>query len=201
MTRKNLRNLAIFVLAATLFTPMARSGKKKANSEAAEGSEAAVIRNLDIFNSLYKELNTFYVDTLNAKKHIETAINSMLDEIDPYTEYINDDNQDDFLVISTGEYGGIGSYIMERKTGGVFISGPYADSPAARAGLKCGDQIIMIDGDSVASLKSAEVSKRLKGQANTQIKVTIKRPYTPTASRRSPSPARKSNSTPSPTTA
>ena len=178
MTRKNLRNLAIFVLAATLFTPMAWSGKKKANGEAAEGSEAAVIRNLDIFNSLYKELNTFYVDTLNAKKHIETAINSMLDEIDPYTEYINDDNQDDFLVISTGEYGGIGSYIMERKTGGVFISGPYADSPAARAGLKCGDQIIMIDGDSVASLKSAEVSKRLKGQANTQIKVTIKRPYT-----------------------
>ena len=157
---------------------MAWSGKKKAKGEAAEGSEAAVIRNLDIFNSLYKELNTFYVDTLNAKKHIETAINSMLDEIDPYTEYINDDNQDDFLVISTGEYGGIGSYIMERKTGGVFISGPYADSPAARAGLKCGDQIIMIDGDSVASLKSAEVSKRLKGQANTQIKVTIKRPYT-----------------------
>lgn len=178
MTRKNLRNLAIFVLAATLFTPMAWSGKKKAKGEAAEGSEAAVIRNLDIFNSLYKELNTFYVDTLNAKKHIETAITSMLDEIDPYTEYINDDNQDDFLVISTGEYGGIGSYIMERKTGGVFISGPYANSPAARAGLKCGDQIIMIDGDSVASLKSAEVSKRLKGQANTQIKVTIKRPYT-----------------------
>ena len=80
---------------------MAWSGKKKAKGEAAEGSEAAVIRNLDIFNSLYKELNTFYVDTLNAKKHIETAINSMLDEIDPYTEYINDDNQDDFLVISS----------------------------------------------------------------------------------------------------
>ena len=86
MTRKNLRNLAIFVLAATLFTPMAWSGKKKAKGEAAEGSEAAVIRNLDIFNSLYKELNTFYVDTLNAKKHIETAINSVLDEVDPYTE-------------------------------------------------------------------------------------------------------------------
>ena len=114
----------IFILCITvtvIFAPTAFSEQKGVADAASTLNEAAVIRNLDIFNSLYKELNTFYVDTLNAKKHIETAINSMLDEIDPYTEYINDDNQDDFLVISTGEYGGIGSYIMERKTGGVFI--------------------------------------------------------------------------------
>ncbi|MDO4971255.1 MAG: S41 family peptidase [Bacteroidales bacterium] len=177
MTRKKIRNLAICALAATLFAPMAFSEGKNDKETVKDNSEAAVIRNLDIFNSLYKELNTFYVDTLDAKKHIETAINAMLDEIDPYTEYITDDGQDDFMVISTGEYGGIGSYIMQRKTGGVFISGPYAGSPAARAGLKCGDQIIMIDNDSVSTWKSDQVSKRLKGQANTQIKVTVKRPY------------------------
>lgn len=179
MTKRKFRNLALATAVAAIFAPAAFSEQKGGNDAASALNDAAVIRNLDIFNSLYKELNTFYVDTLNAKKHIETAINAMLDEIDPYTEYISDDAQDDFMVISTGEYGGIGSYIMERKTGGVYISGPYAGSPAARAGLKSGDQIIMIDGDSVAGWKSDKVSKRLKGQANTQIKLTIKRPYTP----------------------
>lgn len=178
MTRNRLRNLAIFILTAIFFVPAALSEKKGANDEATE-SQAAVIRQLDIFGSLYKELNALYVDTLNAKKNIETAINAMLDGIDPYTEYINDDDQDDFMVISTGEYGGIGSYIMQRKSGGVFISGPYAGSPAARAGLKCGDRIIMIDSDSVASWNQDRVSKRLKGQANTQISITVNRPYTP----------------------
>ncbi len=179
MTRNKIRNLALAAALAAVFAPAAFSEQKGGADAASALNDAAVIRNLDIFNSLYKELNTFYVDTLNAKKHIETAINAMLDEIDPYTEYIPDDAQDDFMVISTGEYGGIGSYIMERKTGGVYISGPYAGSPAARAGLKSGDQIIMIDGDSVAGWKSDKVSKRLKGQANTQITVTVKRPYTP----------------------
>lgn len=178
MTRNRLRNLAIFILTAIFFVPAALSEKKGAIDEATE-SQAAVIRQLDIFGSLYKELNALYVDTLNAKKNIETAINAMLDGIDPYTEYINDDDQDDFMVISTGEYGGIGSYIMQRKSGGVFISGPYAGSPAARAGLKCGDRIIMIDSDSVASWNQDRVSKRLKGQANTQISITVNRPYTP----------------------
>ncbi|MDO4511086.1 MAG: S41 family peptidase [Bacteroidales bacterium] len=173
MKRYHFKNFVLVVLGALIFAPLAFGEQKKGK----EGSDAAVIRNLDIFNSLYKELHNFYVDTLNAKKHIETAINSMLDEIDPYTEYISDESQDDFMVISTGEYGGIGSYIMQRKGGGVYISGPYAGSPAARAGLKCGDQIIMIDGDSTATWTSDQVSKRLKGQANTQIKVTVKRPY------------------------
>lgn len=179
MTRNRLRNLAIFILTAIFFVPDALSEKKGASDDAATESQAAVLRQLDIFGSLYKELNALYVDTLNAKKNIETAISAMLDGIDPYTEYINDDDQDDFMVISTGEYGGIGSYIMQRKSGGVFISGPYAGSPAARAGLKCGDRIIMIDSDSVASWSQDRVSKRLKGQANTQISITVNRPYTP----------------------
>ena len=142
--------------------------------------DAAVARSLDIFNTLYKELNTFYVDTINAQKTIENAINAMLDDIDPYTEYIPAKETDEFMTLSTGEYGGIGSYLMERTVDGrkgVYISGPYEGSPAARAGLRSGDRIIMIDGDSTAGWASDQVSKHLKGQANTHLTVTVVRPY------------------------
>lgn len=170
---KKLRNLALAALAIGLVTPAAITGQSKKQSD-----DAAVIRNLDIFNSIYKELNTFYVDTLDAKQTITTAINSMLDNIDPYTEYIPAEDQDDFMVISTGEYGGIGSYIMTRHDStGVCISEPYEGSPAAKAGLKPGDRIVAIDGDSATKWKDGQVSKRLKGQANTQLKLTVVRPY------------------------
>ena len=165
---KTLRNLALAALAIGLAAPAAITGQSKKQSD-----DAAVIRNLDIFNSIYKELNTFYVDTLDAKQTITTAINSMLDNIDPYTEYIPAEDQDDFMVISTGEYGGIGSYIMTRHDStGVCISEPYEGSPAAKAGLKPGDRIVAIDGDTATKWKDGQVSKRLKGQANTQLKLT-----------------------------
>ena len=169
---KKIKNIALVALILALVTPAA-IGEEKQNDN------AAIIRNLDIFNSIYRELNTFYVDTLDVQKSIETAINAMLNEIDPYTEYIPAKDQDEFMVISTGEYGGIGSYIQERKEGGVYISGPYEGSPAARAGLKCGDRIIMIDGDSTTNWKSDKVSSHLKGQASTQLQVTVVRPYDP----------------------
>lgn len=165
--------IAVVVLAAALvMAPQALSEKK-------DNSEAAIVRNLDIFNSLYKELNTYYVDTIDAQKSIETAINAMLDGIDPYTEYIPASSREEFQVISTGEYGGIGSYIQERRgeKKGVYISGPYQDSPAARAGLRTGDRIIVIDGDSVTDLNSDKVSAKLKGLANTQVRLTVVRPY------------------------
>ena len=150
------------------------------DDDRAVNDDAAVARSLSIFNALYKELNTFYVDTINAQQSIENAINAMLDDIDPYTEYIPAKETDDFITISTGEYGGIGSYLMERTVNGkkgVYISGPYEGSPAARAGLRTGDRIIMIDGDSTANWTSDQVSKRLKGQANTHLTVTVVRPY------------------------
>ena len=151
----------------------------QAQSEKKDNSEVAIVRNLDIFNSLYKELNTFYVDTIDAQKSIETAINAMLEDIDPYTEYIPAKSRDEFQVISTGEYGGIGSYIQERRgeKKGVYISGPYKDSPAARAGVRTGDRIIMIDGDSVIGWSSDKVSEKLKGLANTKLRLTVVRPY------------------------
>lgn len=146
------------------------------DSEPLQNDNAAIARNLDIFNSVFKELNAFYVDTINSQKSIETAIGAMLDDIDPYTEYIPPKAQEDFMTISTGEYGGIGSVIMERK-GAVYISEPYENSPAARAGLRPGDKIVMVDNDSVVGWSSSKVSERLKGQANTKLTVTVERPF------------------------
>ncbi len=173
--KKTLKYLAWSFVALCLAAPMALADDEKAVND-----DAAVARSLDIFNSLYKELNTFYVDTIDAQKAIENAINAMLDDIDPYTEYIPATQADEFMTLSTGEYGGIGSYLMERTVDGkkgVYISGPYEGSPAARAGLKSGDRIIMIDGDSTAGWGSDQVSKRLKGQANTHLTVTVVRPW------------------------
>ena len=170
---KYLRFWAIAIIGTVFAAPMALG-----DSQARKGStEAEVIQQLDVLNSVVKELTTFYVDTLDAKKHIHTAIKAMLEDIDPYTEFISEEEQNDFLALSTGEYGGIGSYITQHKSGGVEISGPYEDSPAARAGLKCGDKILMIDNDSVDKCTTDEVSKRLKGQASTHLSITVKRPY------------------------
>lgn len=171
--KRYLRLSLATVLSSLLMVPALMADVKKDNSG------AAVARNLDIFNSLYKELNTFYVDTIDAQKSIETAINAMLDDIDPYTEYIPAKSQDDFMVISTGQYGGIGSYIQERKgeKAGVYISGPYKNSPAAKVGLRSGDRIMSIDGLDVTGWSSDSVSRHLKGQANTRVEVKVLRPY------------------------
>lgn len=167
---KTFKQLAVAAVVAAVAAPMALGGPKR-------GDDAAIVRNLDIFNSLYKELNTFYVDTLNPQKSIETAINAMLDDIDPYTEYYPAKKQDEITVMSTGEYGGIGSYIMQDKQKRVCISGPYDGSPAARAGLKAGDRIVKIDGKDATKWSQDKVSEALKGQANTSLSVTVVRPY------------------------
>lgn len=138
--------------------------------------KADISRNLDIFNSIYRELQTTYVDTIDANKSINTAINSMLNQIDPYTEYISEDAQKDFRTISSGEYAGIGSLIVQRDNN-VYISEPQPGSPALKAGLRPGDLIMVVNGDTTLGMSNEEVSKRLKGQPGTDVKVTVKRPY------------------------
>lgn len=144
---------------------------------ATRSNKAEITRNLDIFNSLYKELQTNYVDSIDAEKSINTAIAAMLNDIDPYTEYFPVSQQEDITMMTSGEYAGIGSVILEKPGKGVFISEPYEGSPAQKAGLRPGDHIIMVDNDTVTTWHSSQVSGKLKGQAGTQVKVTVNRPY------------------------
>ncbi len=144
---------------------------------ATRSNKAEITRNLDIFNSLYKELQTNYVDTIDAEKSITRAITAMLNDIDPYTEYFPASQQEDIAMMTSGEYAGIGSIIQQRPEGGVIISEPYEGSPAQMAGLRPGDLLLMIDNDSVTGWTSAKVSEKLKGQAGTNVRVTVDRPY------------------------
>lgn len=163
---KKLTIFAALLLAIGLLAPAATRSKK-----------SEISRNLDIFNAVYKDLQTFYVDSVDAEKSINTAIQAMLSEIDPYTEYYSAKEQEKFRTMNTGEYGGIGSIIQERPGGGVIVSEPYEGSPAALAGLRPGDVFLTIDGDSVTSWRSDKVSERLKGQSGTVLNVSVRRPY------------------------
>ena len=137
-----------------------------------ERFEAA--KNLDVYNALFKELTLFYVDTIDVKKTIQTNINSMLRRLDPYTEYIPEEEVSDFLQQTTGEYGGIGSLITSRE-GRVFISDPYEGLPAQQAGLQAGDELLEIDGVSLEGKNSTFASEHLKGQPNTKVKIKYQR--------------------------
>lgn len=141
-------------------------------------NKTRVNQNLTTFNAIYKELHTSYVDSLDSDKAIRNAIDAMLGQIDPYTEYYPAEEQDALRQLSSGEYSGIGSAIMQRD-GHVVLSDPQWGSPALQAGVKHGDVIVAIDGDTLPNgYTSAEASKRLRGQAGTPVKVTVKRPYT-----------------------
>ena len=139
-----------------------------------EDRDFKLLKNLDIYYSLFRELNVFYVDDIDPEKLIEKSINEMLQSLDPYTVYIPESGIDDFNFATTGKYGGIGSLI--RKSGDfAIISEVYKDFPADLAGLKAGDIIREIDGKSVEGLELNKVSDLLKGLPDTEVEVTIKR--------------------------
>ncbi len=144
-------------------------------SVAAPSNKKDVARNLEIFTQIYKTLNSMYVDTIDADKSITTAINAMLNQIDPYTEYISEEEREEFLSMSTGEFGGIGAYIGQNKAKETFVSEPQEGTPSDKAGLKAGDVFLTVDGDSVRTLGSDKVRNKLRGQAGTKLKVTVRR--------------------------
>lgn len=135
-----------------------------------------VAKNLDIFTTVYRELNNYYVDETDPGKLMKTAIDKMLKSLDPYTNYIPESEIEDFKFMTTGQYGGIGAVITKRKDF-VFISEPYQGFPAQKAGLMAGDKILKIDGESAKGKNTEEVSKALKGQPNTEVELLIERPY------------------------
>lgn len=133
-----------------------------------------ITRNLDIFATLFKEVNMYYVDDINPNKVIKTGIDAMLNSLDPYTDYIPEDEIEDYRTMTTGQYGGVGALIGSRS-GRTLVLMPHQDSPASKAGLKISDEIIKIDGIDIRNKSSQDVNKLLRGQANTVVKLTILR--------------------------
>lgn len=131
-------------------------------------------RNLDIFNTLFKELDLYYVDTIKTEEVVRNGINSMLAQLDPYTQYIPESEKEDFTTMTTGEYGGIGSIIQQRE-GKVIIAEPYEGMPAQIHDLRPGDAILEIDGVSMVGKEVAQVSEKLKGAPNTKMTLKIER--------------------------
>ena len=140
--------------------------------------DVSVSRNLATFNSIVKELELNYVDTIRPKEAFGAAIGAFLSTVDPYTEYYSAEDRNELTKITTGEYdyAGIGSFIMQRD-GSSFISGPMEGAPAARAGLRSGDKIISVDTTDTSNMGSAEVSSLLRGLAGTPVNVTVQRPF------------------------
>jgi len=134
-----------------------------------------IAKNLDIFATLFKEVNAYYVDEVDPQKLIRKGIDGMLESLDPYTDFIPEEELEGFRITTTGQYAGIGALIgvVNKKT---VITHPYKNFPAYNAGLKVGDEIIAVDGVEVQGRSTTEVSSLLKGAAKTDVEIKIRRP-------------------------
>lgn len=133
-----------------------------------------IAKNLDIFATLFKELNIYYVDETNPGDLMKTGIDAMLNKLDPYTNFIPESDIEDYRFMTTGQYGGIGA-LIRKKDDYVIIAEPYENFPAHKAGLMAGDIILEINGKSAKDKSANEMSKILKGQPGTEVKLLIKR--------------------------
>jgi carboxyl-terminal processing protease len=133
-----------------------------------------ISKNLDIFATLYREVNAYYVDDIDAGKLMRKAIDEMLNSLDPYTNYISESEIEDFRFQMTGQYGGIGSQIGQ-KGEYIMITDPYEGYPAQKEDLRAGDILLEVEGNSVKGKNSSDISKLLKGQPGTKVKLKIKR--------------------------
>lgn len=133
-----------------------------------------ISKSLSIFNSVLREVDLYYADSLNHEKIVKSAVDQMLRNLDPYTVYIPESESDDITFMTTGEYGGIGA-IITKTSEGICISEPYEGMPAQKHGLKAGDILLEIDGEKTTNFTVSEASSKLKGTPNTEIKLKIKR--------------------------
>lgn len=129
-----------------------------------------ISKNLDVFNTLYRELNIAYVDETKPGQLMKTGIEAMLASLDPYTNYIAENDIEDYRMMTTGEYGGIGALIQDVNKR-ITITEPYEGFAAYRAGLRAGDEIIEVNGINVVGKKTEDITTMLKGQAGTPIKL------------------------------
>ena len=161
---KNIR----LVLILLVFTAMTAVGQNKNNN-------FEISKSLDIYNNVLRQLNMFYVDEINPAELNESAINAMLDGLDPYTVFIPESQIEDVKLMTTGEYGGIGA-LIQYSDGKSMISEPYEGFPAAKAGLIPGDVFLEINGVNVEGKMTNEVSELLKGTPGTIVKLKMQRP-------------------------
>jgi carboxyl-terminal processing protease len=168
---------------ATLIVVMA--GAVFFSFKTGDGHSFSISKNLSIFNAIVKELDMFYVDSIDPDKTIRDGIDNMLYELDPYTVYYPEDNQSELEQMIKGSFGGIGSIIMySPKLKRSVISEPLEGTPAAKSGLKAGDVLMEIDGKELTGLDNQKVSEMLRGQVGTSLRVKVDRPnsaggYTP----------------------
>ncbi len=160
-----------FALVLLLFVPFG------IQAQSSNDSYFEISKNLDVFASLFKELNESYVDPIEPGKVMKTGIEAMLFELDPYTNFISEDDIQDYRIRTTGEYGGIGSTVVQ-KDDYIVIDQPYKNSPTVKAGLKAGDMILAIDGKSIKGKTVSDISDFLKGSPGTDVKLKIKDAYT-----------------------
>lgn len=133
-----------------------------------------IAKNLDIYYTLFRELNLFYVDEVDPTKLVKTSIDKMLESLDPYTNFIPEDDVEDFRFMTTGEYAGIGA-LISKQHGKIIISEPYEGFPAQKSGLKAGDILLEVAGKSTEKLSTEDVSALLKGPAQKAVVVKIQR--------------------------
>ena len=162
------RSLIITALAAFFFASMPLCQ--------AQSKSFSLAKWVEVYNSILKELNRSYVDSLEVGRIQRAAIDAMLSSLDPYTLYVPEEEQEDFQMMLTNTYGGIGAVIYKPDVNGnVLINEPYEGSPAAQAGIRCGDEVLAIDGVSTHGLTSAESSDRMRGKPGTTVVLTIKK--------------------------
>ena len=134
-----------------------------------------VAKNLDIYHTLFRELNMFYVDEVNPNKLVKTSIDEMLQSLDPYTNFISEDQMEDFRFMTTGEYAGIGA-LISKQNDKIIIAEPYEGFPAHKFGLKAGDILLEVEGKQTSNMDTEDVSNLLKGPAKKPVKIKAQRP-------------------------
>jgi carboxyl-terminal processing protease len=167
----NFRLIIIFVLLAQPLSGFSQT------SEAPRQNDFEISKNLDIFATLYRQLHVNYVEELSPGELMKTAIDAMLETLDPYTVYIPESDIEDYRFMTTGQYGGIGA-LIHRRGDWVYISEPYEGFPADKAGLMAGDRIVEVNGKAARGKTVDEISTALKGQPGTEVTIVIQRDTT-----------------------
>lgn len=172
-----MKKVTFFILVAALLSsaPTAQAqSDRQVSSQSVTDRGFEIAKNLEIFANVYKQLNLNYVDDVDPGKAIKTAIDAMLSSMDPYTNYFPESQMEDVKLQLLGQYGGVGAIIMQRGDS-IYISEPYKGLPAAEAGLKAGDRIVAVDGQSTKGKKTPDVSQAMRGQAGTEVVLRVER--------------------------